>query len=464
MSDVGYTISTGRKDRRLPLHGELVKNSRPGRSLLRVLGAGVLVAGVAGAAAAGPRFRLLWHVGPQIEELADLTSDARPIVERTRKLVDGFYFLFIERGILGYWPQRPSRCSLNFHQIELNRLRITVDGETIDSARATPVEQDCRESSEKAAESSAAFRSARADAADRVLTNLGLAEARSADTTIVVSEMLLDNRHFSRSSAGPPLILTQLPRTIGHLVERHIEIDYAMAYQEPGLQAQHGTSLYPCPSPNCRLTLTESVLSGLREAFRHYRSADGQSVAPRPFAARFLVDVRRWSAEHERAYSGPNRSGLPDGILFEGGVWTMDHPPAEQASNVATFAEGAVWLLRNTDLAVFFMMPAHLPPGASERQYADDLGRYLRDVNDRMRRLSGATKPVNPVCDEQLHFIPAGYGVQTHLRQFPAARSPASRPARDQINEASVTGEIAALASLRDQLCGANVGMPVLVK
>ncbi|MFO1418125.1 MAG: hypothetical protein U1E83_05595 [Methylotetracoccus sp.] len=433
-----------------------MKNSRPGRSLLRVLGAAVLVAGVAGAAAAGPRFKLLWHVGPQIEELADLPSDARPIVERTRKLVDGFYFLFIERGILGYWPQRPSRCSLNFHQIELNHLRISLDGETVDSSRAVSVERDCRESSEKAAESSAALRRERAGAADRVLTNLGLGDSRSAEPAIIVSEMLLDNRHFALASAGQSVKLTQLPRTLGHLVERHIEIDYAMAYQEPGLQTAHGTSLYPCPSPSCRLTLTESAVSGLREAFLRYRAPDGQSVAPKPFAGRFIVNIRRWSAEHERAYSGPKRSGLPDGVLFEGGVWTMDHPLAGQTSNVATFADGAVWLLRNTDLKVFLMMPAHLPPGASERQYAEDLGRYLRELNDRMRKLSGAANQVNPVCNERIHFIPAGYGVQTHLRQFASAGPARSVSEPSQGREGSVTGELVALATLRDQLCGAG--------
>lgn len=375
------------------------------------------------------RFHLLWHIGPQIEELADPVLHQQDI-EAVQRMVDGYYFLWVSGGFLRYWPDRPKECSLNLGRIASKRLEIILNGKIVGHERAADLANKCTSlyRAELGDEQNAKQSNDRA--VDRVLKTLSLTDANTRQRKMVVTEVVLENRSFERHEGDTALTMRNLPLPLAHMARSGVRSDYVMVYQEPTIQGQQGTLLYECKPRDCNATLGNDILKALEAAFRNYGGHwDGNNPGIDP--PKFLVDIRRWQPAYRTAYQQTPDNPLPlAGIVFEGGVPEMQAKKVGAASNVDTFAEGAAWLLQNTNLKILFLIPAHSAPDELDDALAPEVVNYVVELNTKMRAIMSMRKGeyANPVCNGRIYFIPAGYGNVTHLRQFPIMRKKRARP------------------------------------
>ncbi len=92
-------------------------------------------------------FRIIWHIGTQIEDLADAgrNPEALETISSVQKLVDGYYFNVLRGGKFTYWPGRPRECALNakmykkLESQEISAEELSLSGDEID------VRKDCDE-------------------------------------------------------------------------------------------------------------------------------------------------------------------------------------------------------------------------------------------------------------------------------------------------------------------------------
>lgn len=407
------------------------------------------------------RFKLLWHIGPQIEDLADPSAEYNKIIESTKNIVDGYYFLFMNGGFLRYWPGREPECALNYHAIETRNIESPLKGKVVNTANARSFETNCESKYEAYLESKRSRREdinalgnkIQEDAISRVLKTLSLPENNISKHKIVVVPLVLNNRNFQRKKNKLPLSVVKLPWYIEQLSKNNVDADYFMAYQEPGRQKKKDAVLYSCKNKIWCTTLDKDILQELHRALLESSSNSVHKTKPNFAQAKYLVDIRRWYPEHQIAYKVPGINDPLQGILFEGGVGAMSKPKPGKESNFATFAPGAVWLLKNTAQKIFFLIPNHLPQDKLDSELVSSITNYVVELNNNMRKEMGGSAEINPVCNERIYFVPAGYGAPTHLRQLPDIKKTGSNPGNMENIAGTVTGELKALDELRNRLC-----------
>jgi hypothetical protein len=407
------------------------------------------------------RFKLLWHIGPQLEELADPSPEFGNIIEDTQNIIDGYYFLLVNGGYLRYWPERPAKCALNAESFKAKNEEFSLEGQIINAKTVEKLHDECDNAykayfQNKVKSQNKANKKKNADeqqaelshdeAVGRVFKNLSL-PAKNSQKKIVVSEILVNNIDFIRKG-NDQLKLAKLPWPLGQLVKNNIYADYLMTYHEPTIQSKHNTLAFPCLNNICNSMLDEVMLRELEHAFS---SSENEN---RKFGLQFVVDIRRWRPVYEKAYSDQGKDALLQGILFEGGLASMSLPKSGDASNFASFAEGTSWLLKNTSKKIFFLIPNDLPPPKLDTELTSGIQDFVVALNERIRKFQKAPADSNPVCNDRIHFVPAGYGQMIHLRQFSSVQlNKGVKKKNTGLHAGTVIGELKTLEKLRTDMC-----------
>jgi len=380
-------------------------------------------------------FKILWHVGTEMEALAeaDRNAIARAEINRVRKNVDGYY-ITVQPHQLGFWPGRPPKCALNFM-----RARDRLGKEQVAELR-----QDCQRRFLASIENRGADpQEVYLDALRRTLDALHVRRDQ-ADGKPVIGQMLLARRDFARDQATGQLTLRKLPTTFCYLNAAGLLVNNVMAYQEPSVQREVGNLFAPNsatatdrPAPRNALPYNLEILDTVADAF-------ARAGIP---LTRFSIDVRLWNESMITALRSADQKRL-GGVFFEGGTDTIS--AKGRPGRIDNFAEGMAWLLTNTDQKIFVLMP-----GFWEKQEVqsdedfDDIIPRLREMitllDQKIARQLGPGRQ-HPICNARIHLIPANYGNPVHVPPLP--------PERNGHEAGTVTGQIMLLAKLRHDLCG----------
>lgn len=390
------------------------------------------------AAAEGPRhaFKILWHVGTEMEALAeaDQNATARREIDRVRKNVDGYY-ITVQPHQLGFWPGRPPECALNFMRAR----------DRLGKERVAELRRDCqRRFLASIGNQGADPQEIYLQALRRTLAALNV-KRDQADGKPVIGQMLLARRDFARDEATGQLTLRKLPTTFCFLNAAGLSINNVMAYQEPSVQREVGNLFAPDsasgadrPAPRNALPYNLKIIDAVAAAF-------ARAGIP---LTRFSIDVRLWNEPMIDALKSADQKHL-GGVFFEGGTDTIS--AKGRPGRIDNFAEGMAWLLMNTDQKIFALMP-----GFWEKQEVksdedfDELIPRLHEMivllDQKIAQHLGLAKPQHPICNARIHLIPANYGNPVHVPPLP--------PERNGHEAGTVTGQIMLLAKLRHELCG----------
>jgi hypothetical protein len=379
-------------------------------------------------------FKIFWHVGTEMEALAeaDRSASTRAEIDRVRKNVDGYY-ITVQPHQLGFWPGRPPECALNFMRAR-NRLG---------KEQVAELRQNCQRRFLASIESQGADpQEVYLDALRRTLDALNV-KRDQADGKPVIGQMLLARRDFARDAAGQ-LTLRTLPTTFCYLNAAGISVNNVMAYQEPSVQREAGNLFAPNttpggPAPRSALPYNLEILDTVADAF-------ARAGIP---LTRFSVDVRLWNESMIKALQSADRKHL-GGVFFEGGTGTIS--AKGKPGRIDNFAEGMAWLLANTDYKIFVLMPGfwERQEVKSDEDFDDIIPRLQQMIvllDQKIAGRMGSDKPQHPICNARIHLIPANYGNPVHVPPLP--------PERNGHEAGTVTGQIMLLAKLRHALCGA---------
>src|SRR5690348_15207036 len=342
----------------------------------------------AAAEGAGRAFKILWHVGTEMEALAEADRDAstRATIDRIRKNVDGYY-ITVQPHQLGFWPGRPPECALNFMRAR----------DRLGKEQAAELRNDCQRRflasiGNKGADPQEVY----LDALRRTLDALNVRRDQ-ADGKPVIGQMLLARRDFARDEAGQ-LILRKLPTTYCYLNAAGISVNNVMAYQEPSVQREAGNLFAPSGAADTNRPAPRNALPYNLEIVDRVADAFARAGIP---LTRFSIDVRLWNESMIDALRSADQKRL-GGVFFEGGTDTIS--AKGRPGKIDNFAEGMAWLLTNTDQKIFVLMP-----GFWEKQEVksdedfDDIIPRLREMitllDQKIAQRLGTAKPQHPVCN-----------------------------------------------------------------
>jgi len=394
------------------------------------------------------RFKIFWHVATQIEELADPGSN-RHAIQTVQPLVDGYFLNVISSGLLAYWPGRPQECALNFNNARNtgNAGPASVAGKAVISAPGQEnTETNCKTQQAQAL-GSADIKVVQDRAFKAALKNLDLSGEQRRGK-IIISEMLLSNAEITADQASGKISVTKMPRTMCALTEAGIAPDIVMMYQEPVPQKRNGTLVnLPVGPGRFAQGPVAGQLSNNPYGFSQVADALRQAGAP---VANFAPDFRAWNSRRENSiYPRFAKLNSLAAFLFEGGT-----APARGQSGprILGYAQGAAWILQNTNDEVVFMMPPYyLPQEVAAPNGVDGLiprlEKTIRDLNAAIGSAMGLPTGKNAICTSRIVLIPASYGSPLHPQTFPAQRPGGAFAG-------TVTGQIEMLAKLRAELCG----------
>lgn len=383
-------------------------------------------------------FKILWHIGTQTEALADAdgNADVQRAIETVRKQIAGYY-ITVHANQLGYWPERPPDCAVNFPRAS----------DRLGWEKATELRRGCQRSFLASVKSKGAEpQSVYLAALERTLQNLHVRNDQ-ANGKIVLGQMLLQRDDFDFDEATGRLELRKLPTTYCFLNALGLTLNNALAYQEPRPQRRIGTFLFVPPDgrpadrqplPSDALPYNVRLLDGVADSF-------SRSTVP---LSRFSIDLRVWNEAAVRAIEKADQKHL-GGILFEGGTDTIS--PKGRPGRVDNFAEGMAWLLTNTQHKIFVLMPGFWEkPAPLSAEDLDEIIPRLRTMvtllDQKIAQHLPSRSGQHPICNSRFHFIPANYGAPTHPPPLPIER--------EGHKAGTVAGQIMALAGLRDELCG----------
>lgn len=438
------------------------------------------------------KFRILWQVGWQYEDLADGGAD-RQLIANLKDMVDGYRVVARPGGLLSYWPsvpgspvpKRPMPCSISFKRLEGDETddevlptSITLDGVTYDAS----VMDQClawheenfrlmyRQHRESGlvpigVENLAQFRYlVQMDALNRMVTNLGLREERAAGKMIQGS-FLINNQDFSYDAVSDKIVLNSLPSVMQGFSSLNLTPSHYFIYQEPSSQA--GSTLLEVPLvPGGQPYVTTPqgfCLSCLPGNSRMVKMLADSFTAAGKVAPKFYINIRSWHLEKspaviEEAMKSPNFAG----VNFEGSAFKL----VKDANGVDSmerqnYIKGIIWLLnrfKGTHRHINFLMPNAIAPekvATEADRDAESLSstlRYVNEINTRLSKEMGLPAGQNGICHPRLMFIVASYGNPIHPQTFPLNRR--NLDGTFARRAGTVAGRIAELNALRKKLCG----------
>jgi hypothetical protein len=388
-------------------------------------------------------FRIFWHIGTQMEDLADAGDDARRTIAEVQKHVNGYY-ITVHPNQLGYWPTRPAQCAINFMRAKARIGENAVASLRTDCNRKFTTWLDSNNNPASGSTAQATYR----DALQRALSNLNIKDEQAHGKT-VIGQMLLARNNFNYDKTKRQLELRRLPTTYCFLNSAGLSVNNVLAYQEPGFQIRKGTFLsvpdsdLPSQTEDDRSNALPFNLSMIEQLANSFSRAD----VP---LSRFSVNVRRWNGRMIDALRSSDRQNHIGGIFFEGGteIISTKRRPTPRIDN---FAEGIAWLLANSEQKIFLLMPGFWEKDElTSDQDWDDIIPRLRTTVAMLDQKIGQNLKLSPtehaICNERLSFIPGTYGSPSHVKPLPAERN--GKPA------GTVAGQIMLLAQMRHELCG----------
>lgn len=428
------------------------------------------------AADAGPKnaFRIIWHIGTQIEDLADAdrTRNFAATVKDIQSSVDGYYFLKLGpngKG-LGYWPGRPAECAINFMRAkEPDRDGRAGTDQDARRAAAADVQNACNQSFATAFPASATAHAgdaagrAYADALVRVIDNLNIRKEQEHGK-IILSEMLLANADFIYDADKDKLSLRRLPTTYCFLNSIGIHENNAVIYQEPSIQARNNSFLSipanPASKPaNSGFNPATDALPQNGRIVGLVGHAFAESRVP---LSRFSINLRLWGPRFASNYRQLRESHFFGGYFFEAGTEIISRERRDRP-RIDNFAEGIAWILANTDENIFLLMPGFWEkeqmPRFWETGRLDDeketdqiIGRLrttVTQLNEKIDQRLGLAPGRQAICNKRIYFILASYGSPVHVKTLPPVR-------QNGALAGTVTGQIKLMAQMRRELCGTS--------
>ena len=395
-------------------------------------------------------FRILWHVGTQLEDLADADKhpDTRSAIADVQSDVDGYYFLVLN------WPDRPAECYRNFNALSREIEREAPDQEADDQVPGAGLEGEQKRCRLEFKDASIKHGWGKRDevvaaAQTRAIGNLNIHEEQQQGKLIAV-EMRLNNRDFAYLEQEDKLRLDRLPNGYCFLNAAGISAGNVLAYQEPKIQTPRGT-LLSIPRDASHIDQARSPrLDLLPENVRIVGLLGDAFAADNVPPPQISINVRRWTKHQEKAFEQLRNSPYFGGYFFEGGaeIISTKRRPVPRIDN---FADGMAWILANTDKNIFLLMPGFWEKEPQNDEEVDDLIPTLRKTLTMLNEKIGARLNLpageQAICSERIYLIPASYGAPVHVKTLPSER--------DGKLAGTVTGEIKSLAEMRRELCGA---------
>jgi hypothetical protein len=186
------------------------------------------------------KFRILWHISTQIEDLADADKNpsSQQYIVDVQKRVDGYYFTALPHQV-GYWHgRRPPECSTNFVRArdrlgieEAKRLRDECQGKFLSGVGSN-------DASEPRNDLENMYRAA----LKSVIRNLDI-KAEQQRGKVVLGQMLLTAHDWAYDKSQDKLALKRLPRTYCFMNSTGVSVNNVLAYQEPHSQKRNGSLL-----------------------------------------------------------------------------------------------------------------------------------------------------------------------------------------------------------------------------
>jgi len=440
------------------------------------------------------RFKLFWHLGPIIEEIADATATSTSInsdIEKMQEMTSGYYFLVMSNGYYRYWNGRPDECFLSTSNLQWGQNVVDTLGQTLTlTGTPTAVKESCDSLYTAYARSqvpNSIYISdenkknyLQSEAIRKVIDKLALRSGSGPGyrgEKKLLQEMILTTTAFTYTATSPTRTVDSLmfkdniPEfKFKVLVDNGAYQDMINAYHEPYYQYDQGNEMTMIPSlartasgacvkEGCDLAgLDNDVLRLINGAFQTYQSASSASFT----IPKLITDIRAWTSfyEQERFESNGSYSNLSH-VLFEGG------PLAMTKSSFATFATGLAYLLNSQEHKskdIYFVMPNSKSPedmlGAYVNGYppmVNDYRQYLKELNRLLKQVESAQS----ICNPRIRFLPAGYGSKVQAKTFPMQTTATTgsqawtSPATSTPIWANTTaGLVGALDELRTELCG----------
>ncbi|MFT3988300.1 hypothetical protein [Aestuariivirga sp.] len=398
------------------------------------------------------RFKIFWHVATQIEELADAAGNAayQRDIQAIQPLVDGYYVNVVPPGLLAYWPGRPVQCSVNFGNAfnAGKTLPPVVDGKAILAGPGSDnTEQQCKLERAKDGGNATDVGVKHAEKIKEALHNLQLSNEQKRGK-LVMGEMLLATPDLAVDQSSGKISVQTLPRTLCVFAQSGFAPDIMMMYQEPVPQLRQGNMLnLPVGPGRFGNGPRVGMVNNSPYSFAAVANAFKSAGAP---VTNFAPNLRVWNQNLEQSkYSRFAKDPSLAAFVFEGGTAPVK---GQSTPRILGYAQGAAWILQNTDDEVVFLMPTfYLPQEAAAPNGVDGLiprlEKTIRDLNGRIGSAMGLPPGKNAICTSRIALIPASYGSPLHPQTFPAQRTGGAFAG-------TVTGQIEMLAKLRTELCG----------
>lgn len=398
-------------------------------------------------AAANPKaFRIYWHVGTQIEQIADAPArpDAMADLKRARASADGYYVMGALSGNLGYWPNRPARCLANAKRIgDGDSLTLGGEEHQFDGGGAA-LKQQCEAEIGKALAPAgktltgpeiAAVQSTAFQTAAHVLDLAG--ESRRGK--VIMAPVLLRQEDFAYDAASGRLSMTALPSAYCSLAKAGIVPDSLLIYQEPRVR-----NMLRIPRDAGSAPSNADFLPRNTAAFGLVDKAFGAAHVP---LAGISPNLRTWTPQFRRLVAAYRSNPHIEGINFEASTKLLLDDPGR----IGRIAAGIAYILDNSNYDITLLIPAYWrPEDVATSAGIDGLTlrtrEFVETLDRELRAAAGSPQGRSPLCDGRIALIPASYGNPVH---------PATLPARRNGGWAgTVTGQIGLLADMRNELCG----------
>lgn len=398
-------------------------------------------------AAANPNaFRIYWHVGTQIEQIADAPAQSAAMADlrRARAAVDGYYVMGALSGNLGYWPNRPVRCLANAKRIaDGDTLTIGGTEEQFDGGGGQ-LKRQC----EAQIGTALAPKGKKLSAADidTIQSNAFQKAARILDLAgeskrgkVVMAPVLVRKDDFAYDAGSGKLTLTALPSSYCSLAQAGIAPDTLLIYQEPRVKNMLRIPLDGESAPSNADFLPRNVRAfGLID-----QAFDAASV---PLAG-ISPNLRVWNPQYRRLLGAYRDNPLIEGINFEASTKLL----ADDPKRISRIAQGIAYILANSKYDVTLLIPGYWQPedvattagidGLTARTQT-----FVQTLDRELRAAGAGSGKRSPLCNSRIALIPASYGNPVHPATLPAQRNGGWA--------GTVTGQIGLLADMRATLCG----------
>lgn len=426
------------------------------------------------------KFKIIWHVGSAIEDMADASAGRIKLLNSIKGHVDGYYFLVLNNGsLLTYWPSRPQECLINYKSLKWKNqdsddgvIKLRIDGKLYGeehkekcAAELEKYQADLYRLSDKKLSYKEFQISLHENALKRVMKNLDIQGEQAAGKK-VMAEMLLrggDTGDFFYNPKADKIKLKlnkdgqlSLPKSYEFLKENGIIADRLMTYQEPRPQSENASLLQIPLEPNgptdyepghggCSFCLPWNirVIDLVADAFKK----ENLNVP------RMAVNIRTWNDDFEKIVLKHLRTNPSkfDGINVEGSAKKLDKVSYDRS------IEGAAWMLKNTNKPVSFLIPGYLAEDELDSQdvrdekYLEHFLEYVTSVNEDLSSALKLPKGQNAICNEKLSLIVGSYGAPLHLEPLPVFRHDGAGNKTHRAG--TVTSKILALSKFRDRVC-----------